>query len=433
MTEVISIVPAIAQYLETIKGKSHVVPALQSIADSAMPNWEKMPQSKDEEWKYLNLKPLYQIAWSVNHSNPEIQLVKDHLEHLSFYSSVADHMVFINGLFHAELSSVSLDKGIQISDLHSAFNEEGNPNLRVDDMAKGGQRDQLTALNQSVLDNGLYLNVEPNKAPKAIFVYQFTTGSEAIAVHPRNVIHLQNSAEAEITEYYAHLGSASSWFNPITEIRLQANAKLKHTLLQTDSSLDFFTGLTYVHQENHSVIDQNTFTFEGTLVRNNLELVLEGTGVEGNMNGLYMLTGNTVVDNHTLVDHRKPNSLSNELYKGIMDGTSTGVFNGKIFVRQDAQKTNAYQSNKNILLSGDATVDTKPQLEIYADDVKCSHGATTGQLDDESLFYLRSRGLGLDEAKALLTKAFASEIVEKLKNEKVRLYLEGLIENRFKK
>ncbi|MBY0424455.1 MAG: SufD family Fe-S cluster assembly protein, partial [Cytophagales bacterium] len=190
-------------------------------------------------------------------------------------------------------------------------------------------------------------------------------------------------------------------------------------------------GTTHIHQVGKSVAHAVTVSLSGGVVRNNLNMVLDAEYAEANMHGLYLLQGETQVDNHTIADHRKPNCLSNELYKGILDDYSSGVFNGKIFVQPDAQKTNAYQSNKNILLSNHASINTKPQLEIFADDVKCSHGCTTGQLDEDALFYLRSRGISNRTAKAMLTKAYVQDILNTVKIQALKTYLEGLIEQRF--
>jgi Fe-S cluster assembly protein SufD len=190
---------------------------------------------------------------------------------------------------------------------------------------------------------------------------------------------------------------------------------------------------TTIHQHRASRADTYTFTLNGKMIRNNLNIIIDGEGCESHFFGLYLTEGDTLVDNHTTVDHKKPNSFSNELYKGLMDGKSKGVFNGKIYVRPHAQKTNAFQSNRNLLLSDDATVNTKPQLEIWADDVKCSHGCTTGQLDEEALFYLQSRGIPKATAKAMLLYAFAAEVMETIQNEQLKNYIDSIVSERLHK
>jgi Fe-S cluster assembly protein SufD len=208
------------------------------------------------------------------------------------------------------------------------------------------------------------------------------------------------------------------------------HANVEHYKVQDEQEGELLNN-TCVYQEKQSVFNTNNFTLSGSFVRNNLTIVLDDEFIESHLNGLYITNGNQVVDNHTLVDHRKPNCNSNELYKGIVDERSSATFNGKIFVRKDAQKTNAFQSNKNILLSDDGTINTKPQLEIYADDVKCSHGTSTGKLDADKIFYLRARGLSEASARKLLMHAFASEVVNLIKIEELRVLIENRIAERF--
>ena len=208
------------------------------------------------------------------------------------------------------------------------------------------------------------------------------------------------------------------------------NSRLEYYSIQNDKGNRYHFSHTEIYQKRSSRVNTYTFNLQGKLLRTNLHLIIDGEGIESHMYGLYLLTGNTLADNHTVVDHKKPNSFTNELYKGVMDENSKGVFNGKIFVQQIAQKTNAFQSNKNIILSDNATVNTKPQLEIFADDVKCSHGCTVGQLDDEALFYLRSRGVGEKAARSLLVHAFAIDILEHIKPLPLRNYVDQLISQR---
>jgi Fe-S cluster assembly protein SufD len=216
------------------------------------------------------------------------------------------------------------------------------------------------------------------------------------------------------------------------EIVVGENASFEYCKIQNDDQLHQVAN-TVIHQSNSSQVNTFTLTLQGKVIRNNFNITIDGENCESHFYGLYMLNGSTLADNHTVVDHRKANSFSNELYKGIMDGNSKGVFNGKIFVRPHAQKTNAFQSNRNIIISDSATVNTKPQLEIWADDVKCSHGCTTGQLDEEAMFYLRSRGISESIAKAMLLYAFAADVLTPIKNEALKSYLDGLIAERLHK
>jgi len=246
---------------------------------------------------------------------------------------------------------------------------------------------------------------------------------------PRNLIHFGKNSDASVVEKFISIGDNTQFTNAISEVVVSENASAKYYKLQNENPTAYHVGTTQVYQERNSHFSITTVTTNGGIVRNNLNLKLDGEGIDTHMYGLYLLDGETHVDNHTAVDHAKPHSQSNELYKGVMNGKSTGVFNGKIYVRQDAQKTNAFQSNRNVLLSDDASIYTKPQLEIWADDVKCSHGATTGQIDEEALFYLQSRGISKDTAKALLMIAFASEVVQEVKIKEVKEYVEQIIHN----
>ena len=240
----------------------------------------------------------------------------------------------------------------------------------------------------------------------------------------RNInIEVAQSAEVTFIERQLTNGTNTSLSNALTKVKVAANANVHHILLQNDNANASQVCRTYVNQHRDSQYSNYTYSLSGEIIRNNLNISLDEENSVGNMYGLYLLAGKEHVDNHSVVDHKVPNCESNELYKGVLNDSSIGVFNGKVFVRQDAQKTNAYQQNRNLLLSDNATINTKPQLEIWADDVKCSHGCTVGQLDEEQLFYLRSRGINTDSAKALMVYAFASEIVERLPVDALKTYL----------
>ncbi|MBC8488351.1 MAG: Fe-S cluster assembly protein SufD, partial [Bacteroidetes bacterium] len=228
----------------------------------------------------------------------------------------------------------------------------------------------------------------------------------------RNLIVAGKDSHISIIDSYNTIGNNYNFLNTVTEIYAGENSQVHYCKIQNDGDNSIHVGTTQVQQEKNSHFNSATVSWGGNITRNNLNSFLNGMGCECHMYGAFILSGEQHVDNHTLVDHAAPNCYSNELYKGILDDNSTGVFNGKVMVRKDAQKTNAYQSNKNILLTDTATMNTKPQLEIFADDVKCSHGATTGQLNKEELFYLRTRGIDKDEARAMLLYAFASEVIQ---------------------
>ncbi|MEI9935391.1 MAG: Fe-S cluster assembly protein SufD [Ferruginibacter sp.] len=234
----------------------------------------------------------------------------------------------------------------------------------------------------------------------------------------------------EIVETYATLGDTESITNQIMEIIVEQDANLAYYKIQNDAHHASQVSTTHIRQVGKSYVHTVTVSLNGDIVRNNLNVIMEAPFCESHLYGLYLQKGKSHIDNHTIVDNAVPNCLSNELYKGILDNDSTGVFNGKVFVRKDAQKTNAFQSNKNVLLSDKATVNTKPQLEIFADDVKCSHGCTVGSLDDEALFYLQSRGIPQQASMSLLLQGFATDVLEKIKPAAIRAYVDQLITDR---
>ncbi len=259
-----------------------------------------------------------------------------------------------------------------------------------------------------------------------------TRNGQVISLN-RNLFVVEVNSEVTVIEKLVSLGTGNSFSNLVTEAVVAENAGLNLYEIQNDNGNRYHFNQIHVTQTNNSRVNTYTFCLDGKLIRNNLQLSLDGEGIESHMYGLYAVTNDTLADNHTVVDHRKPNSFSNELYKGIMDESSKGIFNGKIFVRPNAQKTNAFQANRNILLTDKAGVNTKPQLEIWADDVKCSHGCTTGQLDEEALFYLQTRGIHKETARAMMLYAFAGEIIEAIKHPVIKEYLDTIISERLHK
>jgi Fe-S cluster assembly protein SufD len=273
----------------------------------------------------------------------------------------------------------------------------------------------------------------PKKVQVALPLYIYhiaDTVQNPVLAQPRSLIYLAESAELKLVETYKTAGSSDSFTNEVMEVVVAGNAVFEYYKLQNDIAVANQVNTTHIRQIGKSYVHTVVVTLDGGMVRNNTNIIMETPGNEAHMYGLYLLKGNTHADNHTLVDNREPHCFSNELYKGVMDDATTGVFSGKIYVRPQAQKINAYQSNKNILLSEMASVNTKPQLQIFADDVKCSHGCTIGRLDEEALFYLRSRGIDAAQAKAMLLQAFANDVIEKIKIESLREHIETLIVNR---
>ena len=296
--------------------------------------------------------------------------------------------------------------------------------------------ESFIALNTAFTFDGAFIHIPAHTVvEKPIHLLHVSDArNEATVSYPRNLIVAENNSRVKVIESFHTVQSANhNFINSVTEVVVKENSIVELNKIQNEAAEAFHINHTEASQEKNSTFKINTITLGGGIVRNNLHIVLNGEYCNSQLNGLYLLNGSQLVDNHTLVDHAKPNCYSNELYKGIIDGKAQGVFNGKIFVRKDAQKTNAYQSNKNILLSDDASMNAKPQLEIFADDVKCSHGATTGQLDEDALFYLRSRGIGEENAKALLNVAFAADVIKNISIEALKNNLSVLISTKLKR
>ena len=389
---------------------------------------QKIPTRKHEEYKYVNVEALLKGEFALTAGNT---ITAAQLAQAKFLKN-AIVVVIANGHFSEELSTVKdLPQGIQISDIAEASTAEAFQKhyAKYADV----NADPFIAMNTALATGGVFIHVAKNAVVETpVHVLYVTSVGQDTILNSRSLIVVEENAQARIVESFATVDSKAKGFNnSLTEIVVSASANLEHYKIQDETGLGYSVNTTQACQHKQSVFTTNTFTLSGSLVRNNLNIVLDGEFIETHLNGLYLTKGNQSVDNHTLVDHRKPNCNSNELYKGIIEEKSTATFNGKIYVRKDAQKTNAFQSNKNILLSDDGTINTKPQLEIYADDVKCSHGTSTGKLDEDKIFYLRARGLSEASAKKLLMHAFASEVVETIKIDELREYVEAEIASRF--
>ena len=389
------------------------------------------PTTKHEEWKYTNLGKVLKQDY-VFGQRSELQ-TSDIQQFLLPNLPNANTIVFVNGAYEPRLSTiVSSEEVLVVKKLEEAYDtHEALVAPHFGQLTKTSE-EAMIALNTAFTNNGIFIHVPANKVvEEPVLMYFITDTREANqGAQPRALIVVEQGAKATFVDKMDTLGEHASFNNAVTEIVVAPNARVAHYKVQNDQAHASYVGTTQVKQAADSYYANTTISLNGAVVRNNLNIALDGSNVESHMFGLYMMTGNTHVDNHSIADHLKPHSMSNELYKGILDGSSTGVFNGKIFVRQDAQKTNAYQQNRNILLSDNASINTKPQLEIWADDVKCSHGATTGNLEEEALFYLRSRGIAEHEARALLIHAFGNEIIEKIELEPLRVHLEQLVMQR---
>ncbi|MBC6367428.1 Fe-S cluster assembly protein SufD [Algoriphagus sp. AK58] len=381
-----------------------------------------LPAVKAEEYKFTNLSKKLENAIKSFSPALSFEITDSQVKSALFDGFEGDVLVFVNGLFLPELSS-SIE-GIEVAKLSE------KPEAALGSIAKAS-KDPFAALNQASFADGIFISV-PKKAniEKPILLLSFNKENVGQVIQPRIWIEVGDFAEVTFLDQSISLNDSSYFINKVVEIKGGVNSQINYYRLQNESKNTIEVSNIETDIQKDAKFTSVNISLSGDMVRNNLSLNLLGSNSEGNMFGVYLLNGKTHVDNHTNVDHTIPHAESNELYKGILADQSRGVFNGKIFVRQDAQKTNAFQQNNNILLSEDAIVNTKPQLEIWADDVKCSHGCTVGQLDEEALFYLQARGIDKTSAKGLLLYAFAGEVLEKIEEESFRNHVVNLIQER---
>lgn len=406
------------------------IPAIRDIRNECYQHLQQtgFPGVKHEEYRYTPLTRTLEKLDLTHKKTIAGPGITDNAFRLPETDAIS--FVFVNGVFDAARSSTVTPDGLIIKPLTEAF-EEGLGLTHFGRVADY-RKDAFVAWNTLTWDNGLYIEAMDNKViNKTIVVYHLTdaTTQQVVTVN-RNLIVVGKNAGLTIVQKFNSNGTETHYVNTVTEAFVDENSKLDHYSLQDNIRNQIQFNQTQIHQKDSTRVNSYVFTLHGKLVRNNVGFALDGQGCESHMYGLYLLNGDTLADNHTVADHLKPNSFSNELYKGVMDDRSRGVFNGKIYVRPDAQKTNAFQSNRNILLSDDARINTKPQLEIWADDVKCSHGCTTGQLDEEALFYLQSRGIPKARAKAMLLYAFAGELIEAVPLPAVKQHLVEIVRER---
>lgn len=368
-----------------------------------------LPHSKSEEYRFTPVVRSLEGQFAI--SNTVTPVVKGSLQLLPEISS--NLVVFVNGKYSPEHSKVN-DK-----ELHITLSAPSTPQP---------EQDPFDLLNTAFAEHKIDIQLGDRlelKNPIAVVHYIDSPGF--VFANPKWSMSLGEGSKATVLEYTIAADATNFFNNKQSFIDVRKGAQLDFITLQLGGKGEVTVNNSVVRLADTAQAICYTCTLDGKLIRNNLTMVIDGEGVNAHLNGLYLVSGNSLVDNHTVVDHRKPNSYSNELYKGVMDENGKAVFNGKIFVRPDAQKTNAFQSNRNILLSESSNIHTKPQLEIWADDVKCSHGCTTGQLDEEALFYLRSRGIPHDTARGMLLNAFGSETLEGIHDERIRNFVESII------
>lgn len=407
---------------------------LEPIRRTAMERFARLgfPSTRDEEWRFTPVTPIAQQTWSPVTSSTDI--TREELLPFIFGHAEWTTLVFVNGVYARPLSSIGvLERGLRVGNLADALRTDRRvlqPHLA---RYASVETNPFTALSTAFLSDGGFVHVPADtSATQPIhLVFVTTRESAGSVIHPRNLVIMDRGSRASVIESYVTLSTGSPyWTNAVTEVVTGPNSWLEHTRIQRESERSYHIGATYVNQHRDSHYRSFSMAMGGALARHNLHVRLDGENVETLLYGLYLTRGSQLVDNHTAIFHDHPNCRSWEVYKGVLDGRSRAVFNGKVFVRPEAQKTDAKQTNRNLLLSDTAKVDTKPQLEIFADDVKCTHGATVGRLDDLALFYARSRGIAAAEAQRLLTYAFAAEVIEEVTLEPVRTELERLVRER---
>lgn len=398
--------------------KVDVATELHDLRTSALKNFETkgFPTKKEEAWKYTSLNAILKNDFSIFPKKESAIEIKDVKKY--FINDVDTYkVIFIDGVFSTFLSSTTHD-GLDVCLMSSALTKP-KYKMVIDNYFNqiANKEDSLTSLNTAFAYEGAYINIPKSKVvEKPIEIIYFSTGNEAaLMVQPRNLVIVGENAHVQIIERHQSLNENPVLTNSVTEIFAQKRAIVDYYKIQNDVQTANLIDNTYIAQKQESRVAVHTFSFGGNITRNNLNFYHQGERIDSTLKGITIIGDKQHVDHYTLVNHATPNCESHQNYKTILDGNSTGVFNGKIFVEKEAQKTDAFQQNNNILLSDKATINAKPQLEIFADDVKCSHGCTIGQLDDSAMFYMQQRGIPKKEAKALLMYAFTSEVTSSIK------------------
>jgi len=405
---------------------------LKEIRRSAMGDFERLdfPTMKDEDWHFTNVAPIAEKVFGPARQGGEIS--ESVIDRIAF-GQEAIKIVFVNGRLSSEMNQGDLPDGLTIVNLAREINAESQLLQRHFGQLAAAGSAAFTALNTALATDGAVIVIAANTViDKPIhLMFIADSGAEGTSMHTRNLIFAERLSKCTVIESYVSVGGDNYFTNGVTEVFAAEGAQLSHYKLQTEARNAFHVATIQVHQKRDSRYESFSFATGAKLARTNIYTTLAGEASEAVLNGLYMCDGSQHIDHQTRIEHVAPNCPSHELYKGILDGNSHGVFNGKVYVHPEAQKTDGKQSNNNLLLSDGARVDTKPQLEIFADDVKCTHGATVGRIDELALFYMRSRGIGPAQAKRLLTYAFAADVLEKIELESLKEALEAQVLERF--
>jgi Fe-S cluster assembly protein SufD len=388
------------------------------------------PTLQHEDWRFTNVVPISRLTFKPASEMAVNETVRQALARAAFAKLAGRRLVFLNGRYSAEMSSLrGSTPGAEAGNLGSALaKDSGFVEKHLGRYAQV-QDNAFAGLNQAFFADGAYIHVRAGvTVPEPIQLIYVSAATQAgETMHPRNLIIAEAGSKVTVIESYVGISNAAYFTNAVTELVVGDDASVEHLKLQDEAADAFHVAMVQGQFGRASSASIHSFALGARLSRNNIRAKLAGEGLECILNGLYLTKDEQVADHHMIVDHAQPHCASHEYFNGILDDKSKGVFHGRILVRQIAQKTDAKQTNKNLLLSNDATADTKPQLEIYADDVKCTHGATVGQLNDESIFYLRSRGIGPETARRMLIHAFAGEIIERIRCELAREELDKIV------
>jgi Fe-S cluster assembly protein SufD len=408
---------------------------LAPLREHAMDSFRELglPSTKDEEWKYTNVAPIAKIDFKPQSAAAVNEIGAKALSDFSLPEAEKSQLVFVNGVLRQDLSSlIALPPEVVAIDLSRAITDARYSEIVRTQLARKADyvAHSFTALNTAFVSSGAFIYIPKNVVVEAPIHLLFLSEGNQTANFPRVLVVAEANSDLTLLESYVSSDDDAYFTNAVVEIVLEEGARLEHYKVQRESARAFHVATTAVDLGPNSSYDATTITFGGQLSRYDIAVNMDHEGAECWVDGLYLVTGTQHTDTHSVIDHRKPHCTSHQLYKGILDGKSRAVFNGKVFVRHDAQKTDAMQTNKNLLLSNEARVDTKPQLEILADDVKCAHGAAVGQLDEDELFYLETRGIHPSLARNLLTYGFAEEVIGKIKIESIRTQLDEAVLNR---
>lgn len=413
--------------------KSNEAAWLKMLRENAIDRFSQIgfPTVANEEWKYTNIAPFVRETFEIVRERQMLDAEK--FAPFVLPETTESRLVFVNGRFDAESSNVqSLDERATVKNLSAALQDEKHSEIVKKYLARIGdyEANGFAALNAALWRDGAFVFVPKNTRIEKPIQLLFIADAASFAAFPRVLIVLEQGAEAVIIENYVRTDETNYLTNAAVEIVLADGARLTHYRVQRESHKAFHVGTTHADLGRGAFYDATNINFGAALARHDVGLKFNAEGAECFVDGLYLVGENQHTDTHSIIDHRVPNCVSHQTYKGVLNDKARAVFNGKVFVREHASGTDAQQSNKNLLLSNDARVDTKPQLEIFNDDVKCAHGATVGQLEDEEVFYLLSRGLSPELARNLLTYGFAEEIINKIKIESIKAQLDEAVLNR---